>query len=113
MTTTSFYLVTVVRAFLFVFNEDIFSFLFDYKGHKEEALRDCEEAISNNPKYVKALARRANIYEELDKPHEALKDVENVLSIDPKHIEALCAARRLPDKIKEKDEKLKAEMMGN
>ena len=42
-----------------------------------------------------------------------MKDFERVLELDPRHIEAMVAVRRLPEKIKEKDEKLKAEMMDN
>ena len=75
-------------------------------GQKVEAIEQCSEAIQLNPKYVKALLRRGQIYEETDKPHEAMKDFEQVLEIDPGHKEARMAVMRLPDKIKEKDEKL-------
>jgi len=80
---------------------------------KDSAIEDCSEAIELNDKYLKAILRRAQLYEDTDKPHEALRDFEKVLELDPKHIESLVAVRRLPDKIKEKDEKLKAEMMDN
>merc|ERR1712038_658674 len=80
---------------------------------KDSAIEDCSEAIELNDKYLKAILRRAQLYEYTDKPHEALRDFEKVLELDPKHIESLVAVRRLPDKIKEKDEKLKAEMMDN
>ena len=73
---------------------------------KVEAIEQCSEAIQLNPKYVKALLRRGQTYEETDKPHEAMKDFEQVLEIDPGHKEARMAVMRLPDKIKEKDEKL-------
>ena len=78
---------------------------------KVEAIEQCSEAIQLNPKYVKALLRRGQTYEETDKPHEAMKDFEQVLEIDPGHKEARMAVMRLPDKIKEKDEKLKEEML--
>ena len=78
---------------------------------KVEAIEQCSEAIQLNPKYVKALLRRGQTYEETDKPHEAMKDFQQVLEIDPTHKEARMAVMRLPEKIKEKDEKLKEEMM--
>ena len=66
-----------------------------------------------NPKYVKALLRRAGLFEEKDKPHEAMKDYQAVLEVDPKHAQSLVAVNvRLPPIIKKKDEELKAEMMG-
>jgi len=80
---------------------------------KDSAIEDCSEAIVLNEKYLKVILRRAQLYEDTDRPHEALKDFERVLELDPKHIESIVAVRRLPDKIKEKDEKLKAEMMDN
>jgi len=80
---------------------------------KDGAVEDCSEAIDHNSNYLKAILRRAQIYEDTDRPHESMKDFERVLELDPKHIESIVAARRLPEKIKEKDEKIKAEMMDN
>jgi len=80
-------------------------------GQKEKAIEDCTEALELNQKYVKALLRRAQTYEDVDKPHEAMKDFEKILELDPGNKDAIMAAVRLPDKIREKDEKLKAEMM--
>ena len=79
---------------------------------KEKAIEECSKAIELNPDYVKALTRRGQVYEDTDKPHEAFKDFEKVLQLDPGHKEARMAVMRLPDKIKEKDEKLKEEMLG-
>ena len=78
---------------------------------KEKAIEECSKAIELNPDYVKALIRRGQVYEDTDKPHEAFKDFEKVLQLDPGHKEARMAVMRLPDKIKEKDEKLKEEML--
>ena len=80
---------------------------------KEKAIEECSKAIELKPDYVKALCRRGQVYEDTDKPHEAFKDFEKVLELDPGHKEARMAVMRLPDKIKEKDEKLKEEMLGN
>lgn len=40
-------------------------------------------AIELNPRYVKAVLRRAQLYEEIDKLDEALKDYTTVIEIDP------------------------------
>ena len=45
------------------------------------------------PTYLKALLRRAQLQEELDKPHEAMKDFEKVLEMDKDHKEARRAAQ--------------------
>merc|ERR1711935_537154 len=81
-------------------------------GQKEKAIEDCSEALELNPNYVKALLRRAQTYEDIDKPHEAMKDFEKILELDPGNKDSRMAVLRLPEKIREKDEKLKAEMMG-
>lgn len=82
-------------------------------GLNDHAVRNCSKAIELNPSYIKALLRRAEIYEETDKLDESLKDYQSVLSIDPKHVEANRAVRSLPAKIEQRNEKLKAEMMDN
>jgi len=82
-------------------------------GTRESALEDCSSAIELNPNYVKALSRRGQLYEDLDKPHEAMKDFNRVLEMDKSHAEANKAAMRLPPKIARKDEELKKEMLGN
>ena len=45
-----------------------------------------------SPNYVKALSRRGQLYEDLDKPHEAMKDFNRVLDMDKSHAEANKAA---------------------
>ena len=42
---------------------------------------------------MKVILRRAQLYEDTDRPHEALKDFERVLELDPKHIESIVAVR--------------------
>ncbi|TRY76282.1 hypothetical protein TCAL_10210 [Tigriopus californicus] len=84
------------------------------QGDLAATIQDCSESLELKPDYLKALVRRAQAYEDHDKPHEALKDFEKVLTLDPKHAQANVAARvRLPEKVKIKDEQLKAEMMTN
>lgn len=82
-------------------------------GLPDQAIRNCTKAIQLNPTYLKALLRRAELYEETDKLDEALKDFQAVIDLDPKHVEANRAVRRLPGKIEERNEKLKAEMFDN
>ena len=60
-------------------------------GLKEKAIEDCNEALELNPKYVKALLRRAQTFEDTDKPHEAMKDFEKILELDPGNKEARMA----------------------
>ena len=60
-------------------------------GLQEKALENCSEAIELNPNYVKAILRRAQTYEDTDKPHEALKDFEKVLELDPGNKDARMA----------------------
>ncbi|XP_019962451.1 tetratricopeptide repeat protein 1 isoform X2 [Paralichthys olivaceus] len=50
---------------------------------KEQAISDCTRAIELNPDYVRALLRRAELYEQTDKLDEALDDYKKVLERDP------------------------------
>lgn len=79
----------------------------------DQAVANCTKAIDLNPTYLKALLRRAEIYEETDKLEDALKDYQTVLELDQRHLEANKAVRRLPGKIEERNEKMKAEMFDN
>uniref|UniRef100_A0A182P8P7 Uncharacterized protein n=1 Tax=Anopheles epiroticus TaxID=199890 RepID=A0A182P8P7_9DIPT len=79
---------------------------------KQSALEDCTKALEYNPQYLKALLRRANLFEETDKLDESLEDYRKVLELDPGNGEARAAQVRLPPKIAERNERLKEEMMG-
>lgn len=78
----------------------------------EEAIKDCSRAVELNPQYLKAIMRRAELYEKTEKLEEALADFQRVVELDPSIHAAREACLRLPDQIKEKNEKLKEEMMG-
>jgi len=80
-------------------------------GLNDQAVKNCSKAIELNPEYLKAILRRAEIYEETDKLEDSLADYNKVVELDPKHLEANQAIRRLPPKIEARNEKLKAEMM--
>lgn len=79
---------------------------------KPSAIDDCTKAIEHNPLYLKALLRRATLYEEADKLDESLEDFKKILELDPGNVEAKAAQTRLPPKIQERNERLKEEMMG-
>lgn len=79
---------------------------------KPSAIDDCTKAIEHNPKYLKALLRRAILYEEADKLDESLEDFKQILELDPDNAEARAAQARLPPKIQERNERMKEEMMG-
>ncbi|CAB1421735.1 unnamed protein product [Pleuronectes platessa] len=79
---------------------------------KEQAISDCTRAIELNPDYVRALLRRAELYEQTEKLDEALDDYKKVLERDPTQTSARQACMRLPQQIQEKNEKLKEEMLG-
>lgn len=79
---------------------------------KEQAISDCTRAIELNPDYVRALLRRAELYEQTDKLDEALDDYKKVLERDPAQTIARQACMRLPHQIQERNEKLKEEMLG-
>ncbi|XP_061472737.1 tetratricopeptide repeat protein 1 [Rhineura floridana] len=79
---------------------------------KEIAISDCSKALELNPNYIKALLRRAELYEKTEKLDEALEDYKNLMEKDPSIHQAREACMRLPRQIEERNEKLKEEMLG-
>uniref|UniRef100_A0A8C7QKJ8 Tetratricopeptide repeat domain 1 n=1 Tax=Oncorhynchus mykiss TaxID=8022 RepID=A0A8C7QKJ8_ONCMY len=49
----------------------------------EKAIADCTKAIELNPNYMRAILRRAELYEKTDKLDEALEDYKAALEKDP------------------------------
>lgn len=78
----------------------------------KSAIDDCTKAIELNDKYVRAYLRRGKLYEQTDKLDESLADYKKVLEFDTGNHEALSASVRLPPLINERNEKMKAEMLG-
>jgi tetratricopeptide (TPR) repeat protein len=79
---------------------------------KEMAIGDCSRAIQLNPSYIRAILRRAELYEKTDKLDEALEDYKSILEKDPSVYQAREACMRLPKQIEERNERLKEEMLG-
>ena len=52
------------------------------KEQYEDAIVDCTKALEFNPDYMKALLRRAQLYEKTDKLDEALEDFTKALERD-------------------------------
>ena len=52
------------------------------------ASKDCSKALELNTNYLKALLRRAECYEKMEKLDEALEDYQKALSMDPSLINA-------------------------
>ncbi|TYZ61166.1 hypothetical protein PybrP1_012382 [[Pythium] brassicae (nom. inval.)] len=80
-------------------------------GRPEEAIDDCTQAIELSPTYVKALVRRAEAYEKLDRLDEALRDYDAVLKIDATIRPVVAAHARVKAVVEERQEKMKAEML--
>ncbi|XP_046567116.1 tetratricopeptide repeat protein 1-like isoform X2 [Haliotis rubra] len=78
----------------------------------KDAIRSCSKALELHPHYMKALLRRAELYERTDKLDEALADFQKAVELDPSQHAARHSAVRLADQIKERNEKLKTEMLG-
>eukprot|EP00850_Spirogloea_muscicola_P023508 SM000362S13795 [mRNA] locus=s362:44555:46139:- [translate_table: standard] len=81
-------------------------------GAHEEAVKASTAALELKADHVKALMRRAQANEALDRQEEALTDYKKALEVDPGNRQAAAAARRLEPVVAEKREKLKEEMMG-
>ncbi|RLN88123.1 hypothetical protein BBJ28_00008098 [Nothophytophthora sp. Chile5] len=80
-------------------------------GRTDESVDDCTQAVALSPTYVKALLRRAEALEKLDKLEEALSDYDAVLKIDPSVRTAAKGRERLQKVVQERQEKMKAEML--
>ncbi|XP_030068548.1 tetratricopeptide repeat protein 1 [Microcaecilia unicolor] len=78
----------------------------------DSAIADCSKAIELNPDYIRAILRRAELYEKTEKLDEALADYKSVLERDPSVPQAREACMRLPRQIEERNERLKEEMLG-
>ncbi|KAM9781166.1 tetratricopeptide repeat protein 1 isoform X1 [Syngnathus typhle] len=83
-----------------------------HQDRKDDGIADCSRALELKPDYLKALLRRAELYEQTEQLEKALDDYQKVLERDPGQAAARRACVRLPQQIHEKNEKLKEEMLG-
>jgi len=65
-----------------------------------EAIVDCTNALEINPNYTKALIRRGQAYEALEKFKLALQDMKQVLLLDPSSTVASQAVHRISTTLK-------------
>jgi tetratricopeptide (TPR) repeat protein len=78
----------------------------------EEAIADCTRCIKLDPRYLKAYVRRSKANEALDNLDDALADMKEAVQIDARAPNVFMEHARLEKAVKEKNEKLKDEMMG-
>jgi tetratricopeptide (TPR) repeat protein len=77
----------------------------------ELAEEDCTEALLRNPKYIKVLIRRANIYERREKYDQALADLREVHTLDPSNTQVASDIKRITVLHEATVEKMKNEAM--
>lgn len=95
----------------------------------EAAVQSCTKSIELDSNYLKPYVRRAESYKQIDKLEDALQDYQKILELDPNNQQARKEVyvrflvyhsidilriffQTLPDQIKERNEKLKEEMLG-
>ncbi|KAL7244295.1 hypothetical protein ACSBR1_016520 [Camellia fascicularis] len=61
----------------------------------EIVIAECSMALQVQPRFVRALLRRARAFEAIGKYEMAMQDVQSLLTVDPNHGDALEIARRL------------------
>jgi len=76
------------------------------------SVTESTKALELDPKYVKALMRRSQAYENLDKFEEALTDMKKAFELDPSNKAAQASIIRLEPIVAKKREELKDEMIG-
>ncbi|KAE8726278.1 NAD(P)-binding Rossmann-fold superfamily protein [Hibiscus syriacus] len=79
---------------------------------KLETIKECSKALELNPSYIKALVRRGEVHEKLERFEEAIADMKKILELDPANDQARRTIRRLEPLAAEKREKMKEEMIG-
>lgn len=80
--------------------------------YNETALDDCKKAVELNPEYVKALLRRAKLYETMEKLDESLEDYKKLQVMDPDNNEYKHMIFVLGQRIEKRNEEMKTEMLG-
>lgn len=81
-------------------------------GKYEESIKECTKALELNPKYMKALIRKAESHEKLENYDDAIAEMKKILELDPSNKQAKKTIFRLEPLALEKREKMKEEMLG-
>lgn len=77
----------------------------------EKCIQECSRSIELDSTFVKPLLRRADCYENTDKLDEAFEDYKKLVELEPRNVAHKQKCVELEEKIKERNEKLKTEMM--
>ena len=96
MITSSFFTYLFLLGLTMCYPYALFEFLIVnlfFQDLTESAIEDCSKAIELDPTYVRALLRRAQLYEKKEKLDEALEDYSKVLELDPGNTESFHAVK--------------------
>ncbi len=80
-------------------------------GKYRRVVEETSMAIELDPRYVRALMRRAKAYELMDRLEDAVEDLNAAVDVDKTYVPALQEQRRVNTLYKEKTEKMKEEML--
>ncbi|XP_057500070.1 uncharacterized protein LOC130784268 [Actinidia eriantha] len=86
-------------------NRHWFSLFLD--GKYEDTVKDCKKTLELNSYYVKALLRRGEAHEKLERFEEAIADLKKVVELDPSDVQARRTIQCLEPLAAEKLEKMK------
>ena len=78
----------------------------------DATVADCTASLELQPNNPKPLGRRAKAYEKLDQLQEAVEDYKALVALDSTDRESAAALKRTETALNEKNEKMKAEMLG-
>jgi len=78
----------------------------------ERCIKECTRSIELDGAFVKPLVRRADCFENTDKLEDALADYKRLAEVDVGNNAHKFKCKELEEKIKDRNEKLKEEMMG-
>lgn len=77
-----------------------------------ECIEDCTASLELHPLSPKPLSRRSKAHEALEQYAQAIEDLKSLVALDPRDRESSLSLARLQKIENERNEKMKAEMMG-
>lgn len=75
-------------------------------------MAECSKSFELDSTFIKPLLRRAECYQQMDKLDESLEDYKKLSQLEPNNNSYRAKLVELEIKVKERNEKLKEEMMG-